>query len=231
MRINQSGRSMIEMLGVLAIIGVLSVGGIAGYSKAMTKYKTNKIKDQVSTIVANLRTLYTQQVSYAGLNNKTAIQMDIIPEDMIVTNGDGRLVNPFNGSVFIGSGRLGTSVTGTDNDNKAFVIEYNGLPRAACVDLATGDWGSGSSSGVMGIKAVGTFAPEASASTPEAIVDVSEIQFKSGGAICEGTAATQGSIVACAGGAQTTIPIQVAQAAIACNCGSVNGCSLYWKYF
>ena len=28
--INESGRSMIEMLGVLAIIGVLSVGGIAG---------------------------------------------------------------------------------------------------------------------------------------------------------------------------------------------------------
>jgi len=26
---NQSGRSMVEMLGVLAIIGVLSVGGIS----------------------------------------------------------------------------------------------------------------------------------------------------------------------------------------------------------
>ena len=39
---NQNGRSMIEMLGVLAIIGVLSVGGIAGYSKAMTKYRINK---------------------------------------------------------------------------------------------------------------------------------------------------------------------------------------------
>ncbi len=37
-----SGRSMIEMLGVLAIIGVLSVGGIAGYSKAMQKYKMNQ---------------------------------------------------------------------------------------------------------------------------------------------------------------------------------------------
>ena len=32
---NQNGRSMIEMLGVLAIIGVLSGGGIIGYSKAM----------------------------------------------------------------------------------------------------------------------------------------------------------------------------------------------------
>ena len=31
----QSGRSMVEMLGVLAIIGVLSVGAIAGYSKAI----------------------------------------------------------------------------------------------------------------------------------------------------------------------------------------------------
>ena len=38
----QSGRSMVEMLGVLAIIGVLSVGAIAGYSKAMFKYKLNK---------------------------------------------------------------------------------------------------------------------------------------------------------------------------------------------
>lgn len=29
----QSGRSMVEMLGVLAIIGVLSTSGIAGYTK------------------------------------------------------------------------------------------------------------------------------------------------------------------------------------------------------
>ena len=38
----EKGRSMIEMLGVLAIVGVLSVGGIAGYSKAMEKWKINK---------------------------------------------------------------------------------------------------------------------------------------------------------------------------------------------
>ena len=40
---NPLGRSMIEMLGVLAIIGVLSVGGIAGYSKAMEKWKVNQL--------------------------------------------------------------------------------------------------------------------------------------------------------------------------------------------
>ena len=36
---NENGRSMVEMLGVLAIIGVLSVGAISGYSTAMNKYK------------------------------------------------------------------------------------------------------------------------------------------------------------------------------------------------
>ena len=48
------GRSMIEMLGVLAIIAVLSVGGIAGYSKAMEKFKVNKAIEQYSYIINGL---------------------------------------------------------------------------------------------------------------------------------------------------------------------------------
>ena len=40
---SQTGRSMVEMLDVLAIIGVLSVGGIAGYRIAMEKYKINEV--------------------------------------------------------------------------------------------------------------------------------------------------------------------------------------------
>lgn len=51
---NQSGRSMIEMLGVLAIIGVLSVGGIAGYSKAMEKFKLDKATDEYTHIIFGL---------------------------------------------------------------------------------------------------------------------------------------------------------------------------------
>ena len=46
----ENGRSMIEMLGVLAIVGVLSVGGIAGYSKAMEKFKVNKIVEDYKLI-------------------------------------------------------------------------------------------------------------------------------------------------------------------------------------
>ncbi len=51
---NSFGRSMIEMLGVLAIIGVLSVGGIAGYSKAMEKWKINKTIGEYSMLIYGL---------------------------------------------------------------------------------------------------------------------------------------------------------------------------------
>ena len=44
----ESGRSMVEMLGVLAIIGVLSVGGIAGYSLAMRRHRANGVADLAS---------------------------------------------------------------------------------------------------------------------------------------------------------------------------------------
>lgn len=50
----QCGRSMIEMLGVLAIVGILSVGGIAGYSKAMRTYKVNKTTEEFSLLINEL---------------------------------------------------------------------------------------------------------------------------------------------------------------------------------
>ena len=139
----QSGRSMIEMLGVLAIVGVLSVGGIAGYSKAMTKFKINKTADQISQIVTNIRTLYAQQTTYAGLDTANAIKMGITPDEM----GTGTtLTHAFAGNMYIDtSNRLSSS------SNDAFIIQIGGLPIEACVTLATMDWGSSSSSGLIAV--------------------------------------------------------------------------------
>ncbi|MBR3913599.1 MAG: hypothetical protein IKJ28_05145, partial [Alphaproteobacteria bacterium] len=47
-RVNETGRSMVEILGVLAVIGVLSVGGIMGYRFAMDKYRANDIINEVN---------------------------------------------------------------------------------------------------------------------------------------------------------------------------------------
>ena len=53
---NETGRSMVEMLGVLAIVGVLSVGGVYGYGVAMKKHKANELLHQASMLAADVAT-------------------------------------------------------------------------------------------------------------------------------------------------------------------------------
>lgn len=50
MKQENQGRSMVEMLGVLAIIGILSIGAVAGYTLAMNRYKANRILDIASKL-------------------------------------------------------------------------------------------------------------------------------------------------------------------------------------
>ena len=45
----QIGRSMIEMLGVLAIIGALSIVGLSTFHTAMTRHKTNELIEDVKS--------------------------------------------------------------------------------------------------------------------------------------------------------------------------------------
>ena len=47
LRSGESGRSMVEMLGVLAVIGVLTLGGLAGYNYAMNKHRANTILSEI----------------------------------------------------------------------------------------------------------------------------------------------------------------------------------------
>ncbi len=137
----QSGRSMIEMLGVLAIVGVLSVAGIAGYSKAMAKYKTNKLIDQVSIVAANVRTTFAGQGNYKGLTTETAYQLGIYPEEVSKScdvdgfdeeEGSDKncLRNAFGGAIYIGG------------DISIFSLYLTGISKDACSTLLTTDWGT-----------------------------------------------------------------------------------------
>ncbi len=50
-----SGRSMVEMLGTLAIIGVLSIAGISGYNYAMKKYQANQVVSELNILSNQLQ--------------------------------------------------------------------------------------------------------------------------------------------------------------------------------
>ena len=150
---NESGRSMVEMLGVLAIIGVLSAGGLAGYSKAMFKHKLNTTMDQITMLVTNIRTMYGTQGNYNNLAVDAA-DLGIIPAVMGSTVST--LTNPFKGAVkILESTTNGASVsdvkTALGSTATAFVVTYEGLPKEACIALATADFGSGAGSGFIGV--------------------------------------------------------------------------------
>ncbi len=69
----ESGRSMVEMLGVLAIIGVLSIGGIAGYTMAMNRYRANEIIDIASkvSVIAMSKQYSVDFSTYATMDEVT----------------------------------------------------------------------------------------------------------------------------------------------------------------
>ena len=89
---NQTGRSMIEMLGVLAIIAVLSVGGIAGYSKAMEIYKEDKVIEEYSYMLTGFieyldnlrRNKYERQTGMVDF----ALSANIVPSVWTRLNSD-----------------------------------------------------------------------------------------------------------------------------------------------
>lgn len=141
----ESGRSMVEMLGVLAIVGVLSIGGIAGYTKAMAKYKINSTLDQISMLVTNIRSTFGNQPTYEGLNNATAVTYGLVDSDLSHST-NSTLTNAFGGPVTLGT----DSLNGVDN--AAFTIQYQQLPASACATIASADWGGTAASGLSSIK-------------------------------------------------------------------------------
>lgn len=203
MRNNEQGRSMIEMLGVLAIVGVLSVGGIAGYSKAMAKFKTNKAIDQINMISTNIRTLYSSQRNYDGLSVSLAKKVNLIPAEMYDTVSDSTITNAFGGTVSLSVGEA------TDaNDKKAYIIDIDKIPSAACITIVTTDWGSDSDSGLIAM----------GANTGEDPVDLST--FHSGDA-ATATIHTPSS-------QEHGIPFNVSDSNTAC--GTNELATISWKY-
>ena len=215
--INEKGRSMVEMLGVLAIIGVLSVGGIAGYSKAMNKYKINKTNDQLSMLIANIRTLFSSQSDYGGLNNGTAIQYGVVPNDMYTSASGGTyasnytITNPFAGDV-----KIAVSASDAGHTSHAFTVTYENIPQEACVNIMTSDWGSGQGSGLIAIAVAGAESGDPT-EPPLGNVYVG----------ADGTPASATGAVATPGGADQDAPLTVAEAMTAC----LTKNTIVWKYY
>ncbi len=129
-----AGRSMVEMLGVLAIIGVLSVGAIAGYSKAMMKYKLNKQAEQISSILdyvnIHMGEFKRSKTSISANMIPILTKLNIIPKEMIRENSVYAVYDAFNTAMYIQNYTIG------DGDyHFEFLFYLNKGKKDACMNL------------------------------------------------------------------------------------------------
>ena len=77
---NEQGRTMLEMLGVIAIIGIITYGAIAGINYGMSSYRINQTYSEIQDIVQGIQDLYSWNKGYPNDSDsimKAACENDV----------------------------------------------------------------------------------------------------------------------------------------------------------
>ena len=116
---SESGRTLTEMLGVLAIMGVLTIGGIAGFNWAMDRWRANRIIDGVEE-----RALVGSRLRLSGMNRTMEIA------DAVVAQTGGTIED------------YATTVsnTGHNNEKTYFSVQVAGVSPQVCENVMNLNW-------------------------------------------------------------------------------------------
>ena len=116
----ESGRSMIEMLGVLAIMGVITVGAIGMISTAMRTQKLTAVNDEVVQMVTMVRNIHGEYDDFSNMNGTTIFGV------IGMSNK-----NPYGG----------TYELSVDPSNpRQFIVKIDGLGQSECESLLAKAW-------------------------------------------------------------------------------------------
>ena len=116
----ESGRSMIEMIGVLAIMGMLTATAFALISLGINRQKLARVTDDVVTIVSGVRSLLGDYDDFSNIDNSTIFAAMSISDK-----------NPYGGTYELAVNTLNT---------RQFIVKINGLSKSDCEALLTKAW-------------------------------------------------------------------------------------------
>ena len=133
-RKSKKGFSLLELLLVLGIIAALVVAAFIVYPKVQASQRAQAESNNIATIQAGVKALYTSSSSFTGLTNTVAVQAKIFPDNMLSGSGTAaKPINAFKGNVMLAATATGpSSATGS-----SFTITYDNVPAAECVKIAT----------------------------------------------------------------------------------------------
>ncbi|MBR5130415.1 MAG: hypothetical protein IKV03_04240 [Alphaproteobacteria bacterium] len=93
-KMNQSGRSITEMLGILILIGILSMGALNGYSWAIDKYRSNTLSRELLQRAVDIKNQLDRRkrdINLTKFKNRSLIGYPIgLAPSTPTTNEDGK---------------------------------------------------------------------------------------------------------------------------------------------
>ncbi len=123
------GFTAIELMFGLGVIALGTIALVWASRGNTNSNNANTMVSDVSTLVQNIQAGFNSSSNgYAGLDNTSAISMNLLPGDLIVPTGTTTIKSKFpNGTIEIAAGAA----------NDDFTITYTNVPAAVCNKAVT----------------------------------------------------------------------------------------------
>ncbi len=139
-KLAQQGRTMIEMIGVLGIVGVLIVGGFSIVAKALKNQRYTQVMNDAAEIAS-----YAKKMSCQYLDDGAYADYGIFlyksakyPDSLEYDKSTGE---------YFGVMDVTYKVSAPNNGSSAFTVTIKHVPGDLCIRMVSDDWGSVSSTG------------------------------------------------------------------------------------
>ena len=125
MQNRQTGRSMVEMLGILVIVAVATMGAVALWGQMRTKMRITQMQNELSVISKDVEKLYSWTRDYSLLNMTQLCDAGIFPRGCNEAETMG--INAFGGSYTLDGGTSGSPYV--EDGIPYFKLTAAGLPN------------------------------------------------------------------------------------------------------
>ena len=127
----EKGLSLIESAMVLALAATVTAGVMFYYQSASDSNKTQAAISEVMSATSAINGLYIGQPNYDALGASVLVNSSAIPDNYKSGSGaDAKISNPFGGLLQVGA-------AGNGNTTFGYYLTLTGLPKSACISLAT----------------------------------------------------------------------------------------------
>ncbi|MEF6481889.1 type 4 pilus major pilin [Escherichia coli] len=141
----EKGLSLIESAMVLALAATVTAGVMFYYQSASDSNKSQSAISLVMSATSAINGLYIGQAGYTGLTSSVLVNSSAIPDTY--KSGDN-INNPF-------GGKLLPAPADTNNSTFGYSLTLDGLPKSACISLATLNLGTSAKGYGIGVETPG----------------------------------------------------------------------------